>query len=235
MEQIARNINHDQIYEEFRELSQTLLNPHWASFVDTEKFEKLKAGKQEQLSVHSVLMPSVLEGFKSVHMSSANFTDTMVYRLWSAKGVEFKEDRTLTSSLRFQEHKNGHLITIKYADERSWSRYRRLTKLDPTKDKETTVMDAIVQAAKATFSEEDFVWQANKGVSDTLFDGKGERLPNAPHGLNCYSHINNVAFLSSLNPTSDHFRFLETQGISGPEVRRAIYHEADRTPFRPDR
>ena len=224
MEQIARNEDHDEIYEEFRELSQTLLNQHWVSFVDTEKFEKLKAGKHRQLSVHSVLMPSVLEGFKSVHMSSANFTDTMVYRLWSAKGVEFKEDRTLTSSLRFQEHTNGHLITIRYADERSWSKKRRRTKLDPTKDEETNVMDAIVQAAKATLSDKAFVWQANKDVPDTLFNGIGDRLPNAPQGLNCYSHIDNIAFLSSLNPTSDHFRFLETQGISGPEVRRAIYH-----------
>ena len=226
MERIARNKDHDEIYEKFRELSQTLLNQHWDSFVDTEKFEKLKAGKQDQLSVHSVLMPSVLDGFKSVTIASANFTDTMVYRLWSAKGVDFREDRALTSSLQFREHTNGHLITIKYADESSWSKYRRLTKLDPAKDQEATVMDAIVQAAKATLSDKAFVWQANKDVPDTLFDGNGERLPNVPHGLNSYSHINNVVFLSSLNPASDHFRFLKTQGISGPEVRRAIYHQA---------
>jgi hypothetical protein len=226
MERIARNENHDEIYEEFRELSQTLLNQHWDSFVDTEKFEKLKAGKQDQLSVHSILMPSVLDGFKSVTIVSANFADSMIYRLWSNKGVDFKEDTRLTSSLQFREHSNGQLITISYADESSWSKYRRLTKLDQAKDEETTVMDAIVQAAKAKLADKVFVWQANKGVPDTLFDGKGERLPNMPHGLNCYSHINNVAFFSSLNPPPDHFRFLESQGISGPEVRRAIYHQA---------
>jgi hypothetical protein len=202
-----------------------LRNQHWESFVDTEKFEKLKAGKQKQLSVHSIWMPSVLEGFKSATIVSANFTDSMVYRLWSAKGVEFREDRALTSSLQFREHTNGHLITIKYADESSWSKYRRVTKLDPAKDKKATVM-AIVQVARAIFSDKAFVWQANKDVPDTLFDGKGERLPNAPHGLNCYSEINNIVFLSSLNPAPDHFRFLETQGISGPKVRRAIYDQA---------
>jgi len=226
LERIARNENHDEIYETFREPSQTLLNQHWESFVNTEQFEKLKSGKQEQLSVHSVLLPSVLDGFKSITIVSANFTDSMVYRLWSAKGVDFKEDQRLTSSLLFREHPNGRLITIKYADEGSWSKYRRVTKLDPAKNEETTVMDAIVQAAKATFSDDAFVWQANRDVPDILFNGAGDRLPNAPHGLNCYSHINNVVFLSSLNPRSDHFRFLETQGITGPEVRRAIYHEA---------
>jgi hypothetical protein len=225
MERIARNINHDQIYEEFREFSQTLRNQHWDSFVDAEKFEKLKDGKQGQLSVHSILMSSVLDKFKSVTIVSANFTDKMMYRLWSAQGVKFKEDQALTSSLQFREHQNSHLITIKYADERSWSKCRRVTKLDPAKDEETTVMDAIVQAAKATFSDKAFVWQANKDVPDTLFNGAGDRLPNAPHGLNCYSHIDNVVFLSSLNPAPDHFRFLETQGITGEEVRRAIYYE----------
>ena len=99
MERIARNINHDQIYETLRELAQTSLNGHWESLVDTEKFEKLKAGKQEQLSVHSILMPSVLDGFKSVTIVSANFTNSMVYRLWSGT-VDFREDRALMSSLQ---------------------------------------------------------------------------------------------------------------------------------------
>src|SRR4029077_10507829 len=134
------------------------------------RFEKLKTGQQDRLSVHSVQMPCVLDGFKSVTIVSANFTDTMVYRLWSAKGVDFREHRTLTSLLQFREHTNGHLITIKYADEGSWSKYRRLTKLNPAKDEETTVMDALVKAAKATFSDKAFVWQANKDVPDTLFD-----------------------------------------------------------------
>jgi hypothetical protein len=47
MERIGRNINHDQIYETLRELAQTLLNQHWDSFVDTEKYEKLTAGKNQ--------------------------------------------------------------------------------------------------------------------------------------------------------------------------------------------
>ena len=46
LERIAQNKGHDVIYETFRELSRTLLNPHWESFVNTEQFEKLKAGKQ---------------------------------------------------------------------------------------------------------------------------------------------------------------------------------------------
>ena len=99
MERIARNINYDLIYETLRELAQTSLNGNWESLVDTEKFEKLKAGEQEQLSVYSILMPSVLDGFKSVTIVSANFTNSMVYRLWSGT-VDFREHRALMSSLQ---------------------------------------------------------------------------------------------------------------------------------------
>jgi Rad3-related DNA helicase len=104
IERIAKNKGRDEIYDAFRELSQTLLNRHWHSFVNTEQFEKLKAGKQEQLSVHSVLMPSVLDGFVSVVMAAANFRDSMIFRLWSAKRIQFREDTALASSLLFREH-----------------------------------------------------------------------------------------------------------------------------------
>jgi hypothetical protein len=223
LEKIAKNKDKDQIYETFRETAQTLLNPYWDSFVNAELFEKLKVGKSKTLSIHSLLKSSVFDGFGSVFMASANFQDSFVYRLWSRQGVEFREDKTLASSLLFQEHTNGNLITIKYADEKAWSRKRRLTKLNPDSGEKTTVMDAIIQAAKATFQDQPFLWQANKNVSDSIFDGKGKRLPNTPHGLNHFSQINNIVFLSSLNPPPDHFRFLETQGLNGGEVKRAIY------------
>jgi hypothetical protein len=219
MERIAKNEDQDEIYEQFRELAQTLVNGHWESFVNAEKYKKLKVGKSKTLSVHSVLNPSVLGGFGSVFMASANFTDTMVYRLWSQQGVEFREDQRLTESLRFQQHQNGHSITIKYADNRLWSKKLRLTKLN----EKTTVTDAIVEAAIKEFQDRPFIWQANKNFSENPFGTNAKRLPNLPHGLNTYAVINNIVFLSSLNPAPDHFRFLKSRGVSGADVRRAIY------------
>ena len=63
-------------------------------------------------------------------------------------------------------------------------------------------------------------------MQDNPFGSNGQRLPNKPHGLNAYSEIHNIAFLSALNPPSDHFRFLETRGLTGGDVRRAIYFQA---------
>ena len=67
------------------------------------------------------------------------------------------------------------------------------------------------------------MWQANKDFEDNPFGENAERLPNKPHGLNGYSSINNIAFLSSLNPPTGHFKFLDAIGLDGAEVRQAIY------------
>ena len=89
-----------------------------------------------------------------------------------------------------------------------------------------TRRDRLIQATKQHFGDENFLWQANKSMQDNPFGTNGQRLPNKPHGLNAYSEIHNIAFLSALNPPSDHFKFLETRGLIGGDVRRAIYFQA---------
>ena len=94
------------------------------------------------------------------------------------RGVEFEEQTDLASSLRFQEHDNGHLVLIEYADEKPWSKKRRLTKLNPNSDDKTTIFDAYVQAAKSALQGMPFLWQGNNDVPDTVFDdtGNGSRM-----------------------------------------------------------
>ena len=38
-----------------------------------------------------------------------------------------------------------------------------------------------------------------------------------------YSGYDRIAFLSALNPRTDHFRFLASRGVDADAVRRAIY------------
>ena len=59
---------------------------------------------------------------------------------------------------------------------------------------------------------------------DDPFGSPAERLPNKPHGLNSFAGFDDIVFLSSLNPTTDHFRFLESRGLSGGEVRGFTYN-----------
>ena len=48
-----------------------------------------------------------------------------------------------------------------------------------------------------------------QGVIESPFQPPAQRLPNKPHGLNVFADYDDIVFLSSLNPTTDHFRFLK--------------------------
>jgi hypothetical protein len=86
-----------------------------------------------------------------------------------------------------------------------------------------TTLDRMIGATKQLFAGGRFVWQANKSFRGHPFGPNAVRLPNKPHGLNSYADVHDIAFLAALNPSTDHFRFLEGQGLSGGDVRRCTY------------
>ena len=219
----ARNKDGDELLERLRDTGRILCSRHWDTYVNTEQYDKLRKGTVKRLAFHSVLNWQLLAGFGSVFMAAANFEDTAVYRLWS-QDVEFKENQEFSRSLRFSEHQNGHLITIYYATNAQWSK-KRAEAASGSCDSQNT-QDRLIQATKQLFGDKNFLWQASKSMPDNPFGSNGQRLPNKPHGLNAYSEIHNIAFLSALNPPSDHFKFLETRGLTGGDVRRAIYFQA---------
>jgi hypothetical protein len=51
----------------------------------------------------------------------------------------------------------------------------------------------------------------------------GQRLPNNPLGLNVFSTIHDVVFLSALNPTPAHCKFLQHQGLTSEQIDRLGY------------
>lgn len=100
----GRNRDEDELLGQVAEAIRTLTNPYWDSFVNIEQYEKLKNGASKRLSLHSVLKPTVLDGFGSVFIAAADFQDTLQHRLWSDKGVRFEADREFAADLRFQSH-----------------------------------------------------------------------------------------------------------------------------------
>lgn len=219
--QIAKNRDEDEILETLSETSRILGNRHWRTFVNLEQFDRLRRGEGKVLAFHSVLKPEILDGFGSVFMAGANFEDSEIYKLWGEAGIKFEPDTKFAEGLRYAQHPNGGQVTICYATGRQWSKKRREAQEG---EGGLTVQDRIVQATKEIFSSRRFLWHANKSVDANTFDALGERLPHKPHGLNAFSGIDNIVFLSSLNPPTDHFRFLESRGLNGGEVRACTYY-----------
>ena len=170
----GRNRQGDEVLELFSETNRVLANEHWETFVNLQQYERLKAGTGKQLAFHSVLSPTVVEGFRSVFMASANFQDTAIFKLWEERGEKFREDRAFGEGLRFTSHSNGALVTIYYATEKAWSRKR----LQATAGENGEIaFDLMVQAAKDLFGKEPFLWQANKVRSEDPFGKNASRLP----------------------------------------------------------
>ena len=142
--------------------------------------------------------------------------------MWTQLGVEFKPDPEFSKGFRCSTHPNGEAVTIYYGIDNQWSRKRKEAILD---DGHTT-LDRMIKAANELFTSGRFLWHANKGVTESPFQSGAKRLPNKPHGLNTFVDYDDIVFLSSLNPTTDHFRFLKSQGIGGDEVRGFTYLSA---------
>ena len=217
MEKLARNPDGDELLDKLRETAGILINPHWRSYVNIEQYNKLIHGKVNKLTFHSLLQSTIINGFASVFMAGANLEDSGVYNLWGQEGIRFKEDREFTEGLRFETHPNGHLLTIYYAVEKDWSRDIRTATIDGVPNQ-----DRMRDAVKCLFGSSPFLWQANKRVSDSFIDG-GTRLPHNSLGLNGFSDVHDIAFFSSLNPSSPHIRFLKDRGLTSEQISRMGY------------
>jgi hypothetical protein len=219
LEAIARNEQDDAIWGRFKELAYTLLSPQWQSYVDRKGYDKLVngAGSRRKLGVFSLLRPDVFEGFASVTLAGACFEDSLLYHHWSKLGVKFV--RTANHNLRYEEHENGKELTILWAIEQNWSKWLM-------KQGEGQVLKMIEQAVLSEFGQADFLYSQNKGHD--LFRGieNARCLPNAPHGLNSFQEIQDVAFLPARNLSSAHCKFLEhMMGLTGDDIRTAIHRQ----------
>jgi hypothetical protein len=70
---IGRNKDNDDCIKVIAQTVRRLTNPHWFNCVNTEQHERLRRGEIRTLAFHSILAPSIVDGFASVFMTAANF------------------------------------------------------------------------------------------------------------------------------------------------------------------
>ncbi|GJE43760.1 hypothetical protein [Methylobacterium soli] len=211
----------DAALQVFASTARSLLSPNLSGYASIASYEALLRGNGKKLTLFFLLRPKVLFGFKRVTILGANFHNSLLYKIWSAQGIQFVEDAALAKRLRYKEHANGQLIRIYYATERHWSKRLR-------DQNDRRMLKAIAASAAVVVGGEPFVWIANKDVMDIgLFHGHpAEPLPQVSHGLNSYSHFDNIVYLSARLPPPDQYRFLGWRGADPEAVRLAVHQEA---------
>lgn len=230
LEQIADNRNGDALYEVLEPVARRIVSDDWHVYAKQTEYARLSRGEKTDAAVvtYSLLQPTIIQGFASTTIASACMTETTLFRLWSAMGVEMTPvSKGLHKDLRYTEHEHGDRIIIYFASPEVWSkRYRDGLAVDGAGEK-VRVLEHIRQAVVALVGDEPIVWMGNKDLDDDFFGLAGaERLPNTPHGLNSYQSYHNVVVLSALNPPPAHFHFMETFGVSGEELRTGCYRTA---------
>ena len=231
LSKIARNRRDDQVWRVFGGLASRIASPHWEVYGLQSNYHSLLRddGGCRQLITHSLLLPSIFDGFKQVIIASALFEDSCLYRLWTGIGIEMQPvDPGMRKGLRYQRHGNGPLVTINYVAEADWSKTLRDRSLvDRAGHELGSMRDQLPKLIGTAMGQRAFAWMGNKDLGDDyLGTSAAVRLPNSPHGLNSFQHLDHVVVLSALNPPPAHFQFMETRGVNADELRRAHYRTA---------
>lgn len=225
LDQIARNSRSDQVLAQFSGFAHRMLSDHWEVYARQDSFERLIAGgKGGQLQTYSLLNATIFGRFAETIIASACFTDSMLYQLWTGRGVQLQPvGQEFFDGLRYQLHGNGAQVTIRYVLDEHWSK----TKRDLAVDGGGTVGEAIIAGVAQALGSAPFVWMGNKDQSGA-FDAlpHATQLPNSPHGRNDFQQFHHVVVLSALNPPPTHFAFMDTLGVSGDALKTAHYRSA---------
>ena len=226
LQEMARNPRGDQVWGQFSGLASRIVSPHWDVFALLSNYHSILGddGHARQLMTYSLLQPSIFEGFREVLIAAALFEDSCLYQLWRMQGVTFEPVQgMMRDRLRYQQHGNGHLITINYVTEADWSKTLR----DRTDGLgQGRLRDRLPLLIRDALGAKPFAWMGNKDIGDDYFGEAAVRLPNSPHGLNGFQHMHDVVVLSALNAPPAHFSFMEARGVDAEALRRAHYRTA---------
>lgn len=220
---MAKNSQRDEVFEVLSDTLRVITNSNWETFVNLASYAKLKEGKVKTLAFHSCLSPRVVEGFKKILMTSANFKESAIYQLWQDK-VSFMEDTSFGAGLRYTQHPNGHLVTIYYGMGGSWSKKKGSRLLDPSSDNKETIRDRLISSVANLCPENEYIWHGNVALKNPPTGSNAIPLPSRPHGLNSFMHVHDVAIFSAVNPNPDHTNFLRSLGLDREAVRGFTYY-----------
>ena len=203
-------------------------------FVDTKSWNKIVedqditpdrevnmeyGNERNKLYFLSLLAPHRFLEFKSTTILGANIPQSMIYRGWQDRGIEFVEHKNITRHLRYNAYQQGKRLAIKYQQEEPHSKYSGKQIVNGRK--RLTVYD---QEAMGYFWDKPFLYVANNDQNN-LIAPNSIRMPVCSNGLNSFVRFDNIYFSAALNRRSKHLGMLYTLGFDATYITRATMHE----------
>jgi hypothetical protein len=222
LQEIAANEREDEIFDKLGEWVRALCNGNWRTFIHDAELARLLAGEYDFFQPQAVLDPNLLRRFREVTVLSANFEETLCYKLWSQMGVNFVEHVELKGKLRKMPHSAE--LEIRYCFNRPWTDKKAGKLIDGTSVRECMLQVIHKDALAKDINDKILVLDNKKYESEELFSWK--RLPKIAHGLNCFDGYNNVAIIGAFNPPPHTIRFLKNHfALDATEIKDGIFHQ----------
>jgi len=239
LEALAKNPNGDLLWDQLKGLARKIASDHWDVYALRKYYDALIDGECVdgedfgKIEFFSVMRPSIFDGFKSVIIAGANFKKSLLYKVWLAKGFDFKPmppflKKFLRVEFRAGKHEKGDLLKIYYAYNSKWSKHHRNQTTTLTTGEMVERKANIVRVVGKLMGDEEFAFMANNDWSNGDFVSwkNAIRMSGSPHGDNSYMGLHNIAILSALNPTPNRGSFLkEVLGLGNEDIREALYHD----------
>lgn len=211
----------DRSLNEFSEAIKMLESDNFSVFTSIEIYRNFTSGAYKSNyapQLFAVLKPSILSRYKSVRIAGAMLRESLLVKIWESKGIKFRNE--VLKELQYQTHPNGDQISIYYCIRPHWSQWLR-------KKHDDEVWQPIIQRVSGMCNNNEFIYMLNKKVISPFRGNKlAHRLPNLPHGLNSYKHIDFIAYLSAINPSPVYKTFLEWLGVDEDEIVQSTYYMA---------
>ena len=208
VKEMARNRGKDEVGDILQPLAHVLSSKYWANWVEDEHHEKLLAGKNSRLQVHSLRDPASFAcGWKKVVVGGALFRNSMLYQIWSGfENVEFIEELQLPGP---NHHENGELITFHWAISGRMTKHKR-NKLrgndGATGFANTFVQQSAQSLSSMGVSNNEVMFLSNKDDKTDFKDAT--QLPYSPSGTNDYRDKKYFVCTGAFNQNPAHEKFL---------------------------
>ena len=227
LQEIADNEREDEVFKFLGEWVRTLCNVNWKTFIHDTNFAGLLAGTYTDVQPECVLDPRLLYRFREATILSANFEETLCFKLWSALGVEFVENTALTRELR--EMPCDAKLLIKYCLDKPWSNRKAETFIDGKTMREwmIKIIDKDMKARGLKMDEGSLTLDNKKYDHEELFLWANTApLPARSEGLNMYQDYNNVIVLGAYNPVPHTIAFLKNHfALEAGDIKDAVMHQ----------
>ncbi len=224
VEHWARNPGGDDLIKVVQPLFRELTSQHSQVFVTRASWQRLGWQGHGQVAVHGVRSPSVCDGWHTVRIMGAFFTESLLHMIWSNMEVEFREDKQIKVQAQRHNEAIGKRVAIHYFSEKTWS--KKVRDKIATDDDQLFHIKPII---RDLFGDEPHLVSMNNDIDGSSIETdfpNGIRIPAICHGLNDYRHISRIAFLSALNNTPGHFAYADkVLGISSDLLRQARSHQ----------